>query len=292
MMYQINRSRSCILILFVFCLISCSEEDLLQNPQAAENVESLIEDIDDPKINVAVKFGFGDKLNNGFGDQINVLYNLVVYNSIAINLLELPDVKFIHDDSINGTWNFMIEFRLFPSNDGSYVIYWIILENADNSTNGKTRAVFYPDISLGTIYYVYEADSIGNKVVEKKQYAPEGNENQKAKVAINIHKDSEYKENAYNSIARALVVLPDVEFESDSSINSEWDYMVEFGTLINDGTRSFAYWTTLQNADNSDSELRKVFYPEINIGVQDFAELQNVGREIVEQFRSNYLDTH
>lgn len=282
-----------IFLLFVLFFISCAEEESFENPQSVENVENA-------KVKVAVRIGARgghSRLENSA--LISELYNIVVYNNLAINLLELPSVEFVRDDSIEDTWDYMIEFGLFLLNahvlnyndNGSNLIYWIILQNADNS-DGQTRTVFYPDISFGTIDYIYESHSIGNKVVEKKQYAPEGNENDKAKIAINIHKDSANKEKAYNSIARALVVLPDVEFESDSSIDGEWDYMVEFGTPSHSGTTIFAYWTTLQNADNSDSELRAVFYPEINIKVKDFADLQNVGRDIVEQFRSKHLDTH
>lgn len=281
------------LLLLAFFFISCSGEEHLQNPQTTEEMKNHVEDVENPKVKVAVRIGArGGHSHITNSALISELYNIVVYNNVAINLLELPSVEFVRDDSTDGTWDYMIEFGLFLleardlDGNGSNLIYWIILQNADNS-DGQTRTVFYPDISLGTIGYVYEPDSIGNKVVEQKQYAPEG---EKAKIAINIHKDSGNKEQAYNSIARALVVLPDVEFESDSSINGEWDYMVKFRTPSNSGTTIFAYWTTLQNADNSDSELRTVFYPEINIKVQDFAELQNVGREIVGQFRSKYLD--
>ena len=284
------------LLLLAFFFISCSGEEHLQNPQTAEEMGNHVEDVENPKVKVAVRIGARgghSRLENSA--LISELYNIVVYNNVAINLLELPSVEFVRDDSTDGTWDYMIEFGLFLLEDrvldlddnGSNLIYWIILQNADNSDR-KSRTVFYPEMSFGHIYYVYESESIGNKVVEKRQYAPEG---EKAKIAINIHKDSGNKEQAYNSIARALVVLPDVEFESDSSIDGEWDYMVKFGTPSNSGTTIFAYWTTLQNADNSDSALRAVFYPEINIKVQDFAELQNIGRDIVGQFRSKYLDS-
>lgn len=277
-----------IFLLFAFFFISCSGEEQLQNPQSVEDVENQ-------KVKVAVRIGFQDNFwdHDELGDHINRLYNIVTYNSIAIKLLELPDIEFIRDDSIDGIWDYMIEFGIsFVAHGGENAIYWIILQNADNS-DGKSRTVFYPNISLGRIYYYYESESIGNKIVEQKQYASEGTENQKAKIAINIHENSVYKEGAYNSIAKNLVVLPDVEFESDSAIDGVWDYMVEFGMLFprNDGSKNIAYWTTLQNADSSDGKLRTVFYPDINFKVQGIAELQNIGRDIVEQFRSKHLDT-
>ncbi|MDE0637529.1 MAG: hypothetical protein OXI43_16965 [Candidatus Poribacteria bacterium] len=289
-MWQIKKVS--ILLLFLIFFASCSGEEPLQNPQTGENVENQ-------KIKVAVRIGFQDNLSwdhNELRDGVNRLYNIVTYNSIAIKLLELPDIEFVRDDSIDGIWDYMIEFGISSvDNDGNSAVYWIILQNADNS-DSKSRIVFYPDISLARIYYYYESESIGNKVVEQKQYASEGTKNQKAKVAINIHENSAYKEGAYNSIAKNLVVLQDVEFKGDSTIDGVWDYMVEFGMLFphNDGSRNIAYWTTLQNADSSNGESRTVFYPDINFKIldfADFAQLQNINRNIVEQFRSNYLDT-
>ncbi len=283
-----------ILLLFTIFFVSCSGEEPLQNPQTVENVEN-------PKVKVAVRIGFQDNFwgHDKLGDHINLLYNIATYNSIAIKLIELPDIEFVSDDSIDGNWDYMIEFGISFVDLGGNAIYWVILQNADNS-DSKSRAVFYPNISLGKIYNYYVSESIGNKVVEQKQYASEGAENQKAKVAINIHENSAYKEGAYNSIAKNLVVLPDVEFESNSAIDGVWDYIVEFGMFFprDDGSRNIAYWTTLQNADSSNGESRTVFYPDIKFKIWDFADfdqlqnIKNISRDIVEQFRSNYLSLH
>lgn len=285
-MWQIKKVS--ILFLLTFFFISCSDEEPLQNPQTAEHVESR-------KTKVAVRIGFQDNFSsdhNALRDGVNRLYNIVTYNSIAIKLLELPDIEFVSNDSIDGIWDYMIEFGISVVDpDGDNAVYWVILQNADGS-NGKARTVIYPDINVGTVNYGFQSNiDIGNMVVEQKEFASDGLET-KAKVAINIHKNSTHKENAYNGIAKSLVVLPDVEFESDRSIDGVWDYMIEFG-MFNFHERLYAvYWTTLQNADSSNGESRAVLYPEINFNVLNFAQLENISRDIVEQFRSKHLDTH
>ena len=274
-----------ILLLFALLFISCSEEEPLQNPQMAEDVENQ-------KIKVSVKIGSQDNLSSGHNDLrdgVNLLYNIVTYNSIAIKLLELPDIEFVRDDSIDGIWDYMIEFGISVVDpDGNNAVYWVILQNADGS-DGEARTVIYPDINVAIVNYDFQSNiDIGNMVVEQKEFASEGVET-KAKVAINIHKNSTHKENAYNGIAKSLVVLPDVEFESDRSIDGVWDYMIEFG-MFNFHERLHAvYWVILQNADSSNVESRAVLYPEINFKVLDFAQLENISRDIVEQFRSKYL---
>ena len=293
-----------ILLLLAIFFISCSGEEPLQNPQTAENVENQVEDIENQKVKVAVRIGSQKSLYTDVRDRFGVseLHNLVTYNSIAINLLELPDIEFIRDNTINGIWDYMIEFRIsFLDDNGNNAIYWVILQNADSS-EGKARTVIYPDINWARTDN-YGLRSVGDAVVGQKQIASGvtfedllRNREEKAKVALRINSnehiaDIENPNNKqiYDSIAKSLVVLPNVEFESDDSIDGVWNYMIEFGMFNFHDRHNAVYWAILQNSDSSDDESRVVYYPNINFKLLQFDQVQNVSREIVEQFRSNYL---